>query len=722
MGVNKNEYRTACRGCHGGCVHILTVEDGRLIKLRPDPDGPLNKGRACVKGMSIIEQMYHSDRITYPMKRHGPRGDGKWGRISWDEAYDIIAGRLGAIIADKGPESIAMLTGTGRHHMKHYWRFSHVLGTPNAASSGPLVCLDPRVHAARWTSGVYASVDYFGEAKPAAILVWGSNPAISGADGELQWFIKDAAQAGTPLIVIDVQPTELAQQALLWLRPRPGTDGALALAFLNIIIDEQLYDKEFVERWTYGFDRLKARCAAYDVEMVSKHTWIPQEQIMKAARLIASVKPLALEWGCAIEQSVNSTQTCRALYMLMGITGNYDVPGGFVESQEIAPGADILNDRLSPEIRAKCLSGGFPHTANAPMAHPLAIMAAMATGRPYKIEALLVHANNTLLSLPESKYIRQCLMQLDFMVYMDFFMTPTGELADLFLPAAFWPELDEVFCMPEFSEQVILCMQKVVQVGECKSDEEVFLELSRRMGLDYGAQSLEEIYDAQLEEMGRRRPQYGGVRFSTFKETSYIEPRREYYNYITRGGFPTPSGKFELYSLTIKGIDGDPLPYWLEPPESPLSRPDLARDYPLVLTTGGRKQPYFISNNRQIASLRKQAPFPLVSIHPDTAARYGITEGDWVYIETKRGKITQKARLVEGIDPRVINCELGWWYPEAGAPLYGWDESNVNILTVSDGPYDPFFGSYQLRALLCEISLNKDCEIEQRYYNSRYCV
>ena len=720
MALKQNEYRTACRGCHGGCVHILTVEEGKVVKIRPDPDAPLNKGRACAKGMSIIEQMYHPDRITYPMRRSGVRGNGTWERISWDEAYDTIAGKLGALIKEKGPESIAMLTGTGRHHMSHYWRFSHVLGTPNAASSGPLVCLDPRVHAGRWTSGTYASVDYFGEKKPGGILVWGSNPAVSGADGELQWFIKDAMRAGTPLIVVDTQPTELARHAKLWLRPRPGTDGALALGILNIIIQEELYDQEFVENWTYGFDRLKARCAAYDVGFVNRNTQIPHEQIVEAARLIASIRPLALEWGCAIEQGVNSTQTCRTLYMLMGITGNYDVPGGFVESQEIAPTADILNDRLSPEVRAKCLSGGFPHTASAPMAHPLAVMDAIATGRPYKVHALLVHANNSLLSLPDSQYIRECLMHLDFMVYMDFFMTPTAEMADIFLPAAMWPELDEVFCMPEFSEQTALCMQKVAQVGECKSDEEVFLELSRRMGLDYGADSLEEIYDEQLAEMGRRRPEYAGIRYQDFKKISYIEPKREYYHYKKRGGFPTPTGKFELFSSAIREIGGEPLPDWQEPPESPVSRPDIARDYPLILTTGGRRQPYFISNNRQIASLRKQAPFPIVSIHPETAAKAGIQDGDWVYIETMRGKITQKARLVEGLDPRVINCELGWWYPEAGPPFYGWNESNVNMLTAAKGPCDPFFGSYQLRALLCTISKNENCKIEERYYDSKY--
>jgi iron-only hydrogenase group A len=720
MELRMNQYKAACRGCHGGCVHILTVEDGKVVKVQPDEDAPLNKGRACTKGISIIEQMYHPDRIIYPMRRTGPRGTGSWERISWDEAYDAISEKIGTLIKEHGPECISMLTGTGRHHMAHFWRFSHVLGTPNGASAGPLVCLDPRVHSGRWTAGAYASVDYFGPTKPRGILVWGANPAVSGADGELQWFVKDAVKSGTPLIVVDVQPTELAKRAEVWLRLRPGTDGALALGILNVIISEELYDKDFVENWTFGFEELRARCAQYGLDKVAGITWVPKELIVKAARLIASIKPISLEWGCAIEQSMNSIQTCRALFMMMGITGNYDAPGGFVESQEVAPPASILMERLSPEMKAKCLSGGLPHTSKAPMAHPRAILKAMHDGDPYRIRALLVHANNSLLSLPDSEYVYESFQKLDFMAYMDFFMTPTAELADIFLPAALWPELNEVFCMPEFSEAVILCMQKVAQVGECKSDEEVFLALSKRMGLDYGAESLEDIFNEQLAEMGRRRPDYAGISFEQFKKIGYIEPKREYYNYKKKGHFETPSGKFELYSQTMERVGGDPLPFWHEVSESPVSQPDLAKQYPLVLTTGGRRHQYFISNNRQIKSLRKQAPFPQASMHPDTAARHGIEDGDWVFIETPRGKITQKAKLVQEMDARVINCEMGWWYPEAGAPDYGWKESNANILTIGEGPYDPCFGSYQLRALLCRISKNESRDIERRYYESRY--
>ena len=719
MELAANEYRAACRGCHGGCVHILTVEDGKVVSIRPDPDAPLNKGQMCAKGATIIEQMYHPDRLTHPMKRVGERGSGKWEQITWDEAYDTIASRLTELKEQYGPESIAMFTGTGRHHMAHFWRFANVLGTPNGSSAGAVICLDPRVFSVKWTAGDYAVCDYYGDVKPKGVLVWGANPAISGADGELQWKIKDAVKAGAEILVIDPKPTELTPYAKLWLRPRPGTDGALAMGMLNVIIHEELYDEEFVDNYCYGFGKFKGRVDQYSVERVSKITWVPEEQIIAAARWVAQTKPLTLEWGCAIEHSMNSIQTCRAIFAMIGITGNYDVPGGFVKGKNVGPTADKLDDLRTEETKSKCLAFGVPHLQDAAMSHPRAVLKAMREGIPYKIRGLLVHANNSLLSMPDASYTYEALKELDFMVCMDIFMTPTAEMADIVLPAALWPEIDEIFTMPEFADHTALCMQKVVQVGECKSDEEVFFELSKRMGLDYHADSLKDIYNDQLKEMGRLHPEIAGVSFDEFKKIGYLTPKRTYYNYKL-DGFNTPTGKFELYSNQLKEEGGDPLPWWDEVSEGPKSRPDLYYEYPLVLTTGGRLQQYFISNNRQITSLRSQWPFPRVSMSPETGKKYGLEDGDWAWIETPRGRITQKVLYCEGMDPKVVSCEMGWWYPEAGAPDYGWTESNANMLTLGNGPFDPCFGSYQLRAMLCRVSPNPDCTIEERYYNSKY--
>jgi anaerobic selenocysteine-containing dehydrogenase len=241
------------------------------------------------------------------------------------------------------------------------------------------------------------------------------------------------------------------------------------------------------------------------------------------------------------------------------------------------------------------------------------------------------------------------------------------------------------------------------------------MELAKRMGLDYGADTQREILDREiLAELARRRPEYAGIDFEAFKKLGWIAPKREYFNYRRRG-FHTPTGKFELWSTVLERSGADPLPSWSEPPETPVSRPDLLGEYPLILITGSRTMPFFISNNRQIRSLRKRHPFPLCAMSAATAERYGIADGAWVYIETQRGRITQKAQILEDMPDGIVNCEMGWWYPEAGAPDYGWDESNANILTVGAPPHDPVGGSYQLRSLLCRIEPNPDCRIEERY-------
>jgi len=712
--LRNGEFRTACRGCHGGCIHIVTVEDGKVVRVRPDHSAPLNIGRACAKGISIIEQMYHPDRLTRPLKRVGERGSGRFEPISWDEALDTIAGRLNELREKYGPECISAITGTGRHHVPYLWRFTRAIGTPNITSAGALICLGPRKNAGFSTSGIYNSVDYYGDKKPECIVVWGANPTTSGADGELQWHPRICAQRGTKFIVIDPQKTKLAEKADLWLRIRPGTDGALALCFLNIIIEEGLYDKDFVENWCYGFEELRERCREYDVDRVSRITWIPKEQIIAAARMMATVKPMSLEWGCAFEQGANATQTCRAIYMLPAITGNYDVPGGFVESKQIVP------TKRDPEEPAPNLLNRFPYRSLKPYANPRQVLNAIRTGKPYKIRAMIGSANNSLISLPDSRHVYECMKELEFFVYIDVFMTPTASLADIILPAALWPELECVFTMPEFCEHTVLCQQKLVQVGECRSDEEIFLDICKRMGVDYGAESHREILEEALRVMAIHKPEMEGLSFDKLSERGYFTPKREYYNYKRRGGFNTPTGKFELYSMEIKNNGGDPLPFWQEPPETIFSRPELAMEYPYIMSTGSRRLQYFISNNRQIRSLRRTYPFPLVKMHPDTARENGISEGDWVYIETPRGRITQKAKLEKDMDKRVINCDFAWWYPEAGAPGYGWDESNANILTSDSEGVDSYMGSYQLRGILCKVYKNENCHIEERYYKSAY--
>jgi anaerobic selenocysteine-containing dehydrogenase len=312
------------------------------------------------------------------------------------------------------------------------------------------------------------------------------------------------------------------------------------------------------------------------------------------------------------------------------------------------------------------------------------------------VKAFLIFGNNTLTTYANSSRVHEALMQLDLIVCADLFMTPTAELADIVLPAAAWPELDELVGLPTIAANVVLAQQKAVQVGECKSDEEIFIELARRMKLSACTEPVHDVLDGQLRA-GKQT-----ISFDELRERGFIKVPFRYRKHEEEG-FRTPTGKIELYSTRLEQLGYDPLPSYQEPPESPIATPEVARQYPLVLTTGARIPFYFNSEHRQIARLRKAHPDPIAEIHPETAARFGIEKGDWMWIETRRGRMRQKAKLTTGIDPRVINVEHGWWYPEQPGPDHGVWTSNANLLTDNQPPYDPAMGTYQLRALLCRV-------------------
>ena len=720
--MDRRIVKTACHACHGGCMALVTLEDGVPVKIEPDPEGPLNKGRLCIKGYMGIELMNDPRRLKYPLRRVGAKGEGKWERISWDEAYDYIAENLQKLIDKYGPECLLMAQGTGRRTSRYVCRFINALGSPNWIEPGTAQCWLPRITAGNFTFGSPMICDYYSGVTPKSILVWGSNPTISGADGELQFHIRDCLKSGSKLVVVDPRCTELAMKADLWLRIRPGTDAALALGIMNIIISEGLYDKEFVEKWCFGFDELRARCAEYPAARVAEITWVPEEKIYAAARQIAAERPGTLEWGCALEHTPNSMQTVRSVAMIMALLNNFDVPGGMCEGMRIMPGADALDKYFSREQDKKRLGQSFSALFGLQNpgagSHIPSVWRAAKTGDPYPIKGLLLFGNNGVISFADSRNTYEIYKNMEFTVCMDLFMTPSAELADVVLPAASWLEAEGLFCMPFQGGSTVLSQQKLAQIGECKQDEEVFIELSRRMGLKYlddGEEGLHDIFNTQLRGLHKNRPEFSDITLDGIRKRGSLNVPFEYKKYEKRGRFNTPTGKVELYSKQMEALGFDPLPFYAEPPESPYSRPDLAKDFPLVLTTGGRQHAYFVSEGRAVPALRRTAPYPEVELNPDTAAKYGISAGDWVWIETPRGRITQKARLVNDLDPRVVNVQMGWWYPEDPSPEHGCFESNANVLTCVDPPYDPSLGTYQLRAMLCRISKNPSRAIEERF-------
>ncbi|HIE02158.1 MAG TPA: molybdopterin oxidoreductase [Thiotrichaceae bacterium] len=700
MEVSEQEkvFKSVCRICHGGCSMLLSVKNGKLIKVKP-AESPFNRGQMCIKGHYTPEMMYHPDRLLTPLKRIGSRGENKWQEIDWETALDEIASKLDNIRRTLGPESIALGQGTGRHHYTHVIRFANSLGTPNWYEPGLANCLLPRIMVSQFTYGGFVVADYYGEVLPKTILFWGHNPLVSNPDGELSFPAKKALNAGSFGIAIDPRRSETAKRCQMWLPLRPGTDAALALAMIHVLINEDLYDKAFVEKWTTGFNELKAHVTQYTPQWAETVTGLPAEDIVTVARKYALDKPAVLEWGVGIEHTPNSLQTVRAIALLRALTGNIDIPGGDILGMNIIRSYPVMTTNLSREIIKKRIGGeqfkllgglrGF-----LPSAHIPGVFKAMRTGEPYPIKALLNFGSNPLTTVANSKEVYQSLLKLDLLVVADMFMTPTAALADYVLPAAFWPEVTQLIEMPFVVENAIVAQQKVVQVGLCRSDEEILIDLAKRLNLPGSDETLEDILNYRLEPFN--------MTFEDLKEKSIVYPPHEYRKF-EKQGFKTPSKKVELYSKVLKNMGYDPLPSYKEPPESPVSQPEIAKDFPYVLITGSRKREYFHSEHRQIDSLRKRRQDPIAEIHPDTATPHGISDGDWIYVQSPRGKIKMKASVTTDIKQGVINIDHGWWFPEKPDQEFGIWESNANLLTSNAPPYNEAFGTYQLRALLCSI-------------------
>jgi len=692
-------YKSVCRICHGGCGTLLYVRNGRLVKVKGDPDSPLNKGWMCIKGLATPEITYHPSRLREPLRRKGPRGSGEWETASWDRVLDEIASKMDTLRKEYGPESIAIGQGTGRHHYLHVVRFANALGTPNWYEPGLAQCFLPRIAVSYLTYGDFVVGDYYGDVQPRCILFWGHNPFVSNADGELSTGAKKALNQGAFGVAIDPRRSETANKCDLWLRIRPGTDAALALAMIYVIIRENLYDKEFVETWTVGFEKLKEHIVSFTPAWAESITWIPAADIVQAARIYATQKPGIIEWGVAIEQNTNSLQTVRAIALLRGLTGNIDIPGADMIGMNILKTYPTLKEKLPQEASKKRLGGNRYKLlggwrAYMPSAHIPTLFKAIKTGEPYWVRALLIFGNNPLLTIAHSKEVHEALTQLDLFVVTDLFMTPSAAIADYVLPAAFWPEVDQVIAYPLVAENVVMAQQKVIQIGQSRQDEWIMDELARRLKLPNSEQSFKDIINFQLSSLE--------MNFEALREKGFVHPPHQYRKYEKKG-FRTPSKKVELYCKSLERMGYDPLPTYKEPPESPLGSPELAREFPYILTTGSRRVEFFHSEHRQVESLRRKRPDPFVEIHPKTAVNHAISQGDWVVVSSPRGSIRLKASITENIHPHVINVDHGWWFPERPGPDYGFLESNANVLTPDTPPFDPAFGSYPLRGLLCGI-------------------
>ncbi len=687
------EYvKSICRMCHGGCGVVVHVENGKAVKIEGDRDHPLNRGYLCPKGLASIEIAYHPNRLRYPLKRVGEKGEGKWVRVSWGEALEDISSRLMELKEQYGAESVVFAHGTNREYLHMVIRLAHAFGSPNVTSPG-YVCYYPRVATSVITCGNLPIADYDGN--PECIVLWGCNPLDTSPDEYCAAQLSRALRRNPKLLIVDPRETRLTSKADFWLKLRPGTDAALALGMLNVIIEDELYDHKFVENWTVGFEKLRERVASFKPERVEEITWVPAETIKRAAEIYATTKPAAIHWGVKIEQNVNCTNAIRALLALMAVTGNLDARGGNVlfSPPPVVRMADfMLKKNLSEEQKRKVLGGEHKLSAMGSTIPPMYVVKAILEEKPYPVKAMLAFGTNPLLTWPNSKQVKEALLKLDFLVVVDLFMTPTAELADYVLPAATWLEIDDVAFF-FFRAGYVMARRKAIEVEECWSDHKIVIELAKRLGLrEFFWNSVEEYLDYILSP--------SGMTWKEFAEKGILKAPIRYRKYESEG-FKTPSGKVELYSSVLESMGYDPLPNYVEPPETPYSRPDLVSEYPLVLTTGARSPYFFHSEHRQIKSLRKSQPDPFVDINPETAESLGIKEGDWVWIETPRGRVKQKARFRD-IHPKVVSAQHAWWFPERDSDLHGCFESNINVVT--SGEYrDPCFGAAIFNSMLCRI-------------------
>jgi len=687
--------RTVCRECHNGCGMLVHVQAGKAIKVEGDPESPKFRDKLCSRVQASLERLYSANRLTYPQKRVGARGEGKWQRITWDEALDTIAQKFASAKDKHGAESVALVKGIYDRHSDFVSRLGNVFGTPNVANIDN-TCFVPSAVGRLMTYGYNGMPDVTGS--PDCIMCWGSsaNPPL---------------KAGGKLIIVNTLETEAVKRADIWLQPRPATDLALAMGIIHVIVNEKRYDHDFVARWTMGFDHLKKHIQPYSPEKVAEITWVPDKKIIAAARLFTNYRYACLMNGNASEDTYNSTQFARAIAIIQAICGLLDIPGGTIDIegsiQFEATSRDILRDKLPKEQEAKKLGGDqgyLPpselwHTiASKPLeVHPQHLVDAILKEKPYPIQAVGIFGSNPLLTWSNSRRVYEAFERVNFMAIADLVMTPTAALADIVLPVTSYLETDAVIASDMgMGVTCLMAQQKAVQVGECRSNPEIVMELAQRLGLgEYFWKDLHSYLDDYLRPMG--------ITFAELvRRFSIISSATRYRKYLEKG-FNTPSGKVEIYSSLCEQWGYEPLPIYHELEETKESNPELFNEYPLILTSRHEAN-YVHSQDRYLESIRQQKPEPLVLIHPKTAKQLGIIEGDMVFIENKRGRIKQKATLSKGVDPRVISVDCGWWFPEKDiSQMYGWDEANANILTDDSPPYSPEMGSPMMRGFLCKV-------------------
>jgi anaerobic selenocysteine-containing dehydrogenase len=697
-----------CGICPSGCGIEITLEGDRLRQIKPMEGHPL--GIVCTRGVHAEEIIYSPDRLQFPMKRVGNRGKGKLERISWKEALDISARLIKGVMEKDGPESMAIYSGRGGFEQSLLdmfptggydticSNFLFPLGSPNTFSCSSLCNNAHRVIAPVATYGTTFDRLFPDFEESERIVVWGSNPATDSPPINLKKIL-DARERGAKVIVIDPLKTYTAEKADQWVGIRPGTDGALALGLIRVMLERGIYDTGFADDWTHGFEDLKTYVQKFSLSEVEKITWVKTETIEKLAEEVARPKTsLLLHTG--LEYTNSSVQNIRALLILWALSGNLDRPGGLVF--RMPQGSTITKNRIEPP-KGKSSIGSDRHPLFCDLnkcGHFMEVPRAILKGDPYPVKGLIVLGGSIVTSFPDPEEWRRSFKELDCLIVIDRFLTNEALYADIVLPAT---TMFEITSYKRYPGHLSFRDRVVPPIGEAKNDYLIMAQLAKALG--YGDR-FPQSEEAMLEFALSRSPVTVEQLKSKAEGVSFASPSMVYEKY-KRGllrkdgkpGFETPSGKFEISSNLLKKYGYEPLPIYQEPSEGPISSPELAKEFSLILTTGTRIQSAFRSQHLNIPGLLKLQDKPNILIHPEDAKPRGIQEGDRVWVRTKRGAVPYYAKVTDRITMGVIEANMGGGGPLQPQP---WKEANVNELTDPDNR-DPISGFPVLKALLCEV-------------------
>lgn len=703
-----------CGICPAGCWVTVRLEDGKIQQVQPQ-DHPL--GAICTNGAHSGEIVHDADRLKYPVRRVGPKGTFEFERISWDEAFATITDRLEQIKAESGPEATAIYTGRGSFDLALCDVFqpagvavssaSSVLfpfGSPNTLGVGALCYVSFAMIAPHVTFGeYYITLDVELE-EAELIVVWGANPATDSPPIALEQ-IRRAKARGADVIVIDPRRSDTAKEVdAEWIPIRPGTDGALALGLIEVLIREELYDEEFAEDWTVGFDELKTYVQHFRPEVVEEITGVPTDKIRELARRLARARGASPVMYTGLEYSDSGVQAIRAVFSLWALAGQLDVPGGLVIRMRENK-FPINREGLipNPDVRKALGRDRFPvYSIYRGESHAIALPDSVLQGEPYKIRSLIILGGSIITAWPNPERWRETLGALDFLVSINRHLTADAAYADIVLPATtYYENTSYMVYGPVFKIR-----EKLIEpIGEARSDYLILTELAERLGYgDAYPRTEEDLLRYVLKRSGftleQVREAGGSVQIPTVM-MEYKKWQKGHLREDGQPGFNTPSGKFEIASSILEENGYDALPAYTEPQEGPLANPALAQEFPLVFNSGARIFADFRSQHHGVPGLNRKAPEPQVTMNTDNAQARGIRDGDWVWVTSPRGRVRFRAEVTDDIVAGAIDANMG-----GGGPLgpEAWRECNVNDLTDLNR-YDPISGFPVYKALLCDIAI-----------------